>query len=69
MAASLLNESINIIHNVPLIADVYTMIDILRSIGCKVELDDHDLIIDSSILTSNEINEVYVKKIDVLLLF
>ena len=62
MAASLLNESINIIHNVPLIADVYTMIDILRSIGCKVELDDHDLIIDSSILTSNEINEVYVKK-------
>ena len=28
MAASLLNENINIIHNVPLIADVYTMIDI-----------------------------------------
>ena len=31
MAASLLNENINIIHNVPLIADVYTMIDILES--------------------------------------
>lgn len=62
MAASLLNENINIIHNVPLIADVYTMIDILRSIGCKIEFNDHVLVIDSSNLISNEINEGYVKK-------
>ena len=62
MAASLLNENINIIHNVPLIADVYTMIDILKSIGCKIDFNDHVLVIDSSTLTSNEINEEYVKK-------
>lgn len=62
MAASLLNENVNIIHNVPLIADVYTMIDILQSIGCKIEFSDHVLVIDSSNLTSNEINEGYVKK-------
>ncbi len=62
MAASLLNENINIIHNVPLIADVYTMIDILKSIGCKIDLNDHVLVIDSSNLSSNEIDEGYVKK-------
>lgn len=62
MAASLLNENINIIHNVPLIADVYTMIDILKSIGCKINFNDHVLVIDSSNLTSNEIDEGYVKK-------
>lgn len=62
MAASLLNENINIIHNVPLIADVYTMIDILESIGCKIDFNDNVLVIDSSNLTSNEIDEGYVKK-------
>lgn len=62
MAASLLNENINIIHNVPLIADVYTMIDILESIGCKIDFNDHVLVIDSSNLTSNEIDKGYVKK-------
>lgn len=62
MAASLLNENINIIHNVPLIADVYTMIDILESIGCKINFSNHVLVIDSSSLTSNEIDEGYVKK-------
>lgn len=62
MAASLLNGNINIIHNVPLIADVYTMIDILESIGCKIDFNDHVLVIDSSNLTSNEIDEGYVKK-------
>lgn len=62
MAASLLNENINIIHNVPLIADVYTMIDILESIGCKIDFDNHVLVIDSSNLTSNAIDKEYVKK-------
>ena len=62
MAASILNENISIIHNVPLIADVYTMIDILESIGCKIKLEDHTLIIDSKNLISNEINKEYVKK-------
>ncbi|SFJ00854.1 UDP-N-acetylglucosamine 1-carboxyvinyltransferase 1 [Terrisporobacter petrolearius] len=62
MAASLLNGNVNIIHNVPLIADVYTMIDILKSIGCKIDFNDHVLVIDSSNLTSNEIDEAYVKK-------
>ena len=31
------------------------MIDILESIGCKVDFNDHVLVIDSSNLTSNEI--------------
>lgn len=62
MAASILNENTSIINNVPLIDDVYTMMDILSSIGCKIKLEDHTLIIDSANLTSNKINEDYVKK-------
>lgn len=37
MAATILNENKSIIHNVPNISDVYIMIKILESIGCKVD--------------------------------
>lgn len=62
MAAAILNENISIIHNVPNISDVYVMIKILESIGCKVKYEDDTLIIDSSSISSNEIDESYVRK-------
>ena len=62
MAATILNESISIIHNVPNIADVLVMIKILESIGCKVEYNDGTLVIDSSNINSFNIDEEYVKK-------
>lgn len=62
MAATILNENISIIHNVPNISDVYVMIKILESIGCKVKYEDDTLIIDSSSISSGEIDESYVRK-------
>lgn len=62
MAATILNENKSIIHNVPNISDVYIMIKILESIGCKVDYNNDTLIIDSSNITSSEVNEEYVRK-------
>lgn len=41
MAASLLAENECIIRNVPLIKDVLTMIEVLRSLGAEVSWADH----------------------------
>jgi UDP-N-acetylglucosamine 1-carboxyvinyltransferase len=62
MAATILNESISTIHNVPDISDVYVMMKILESIGCKTSYDNGTLIIDSSNINSMEIEEQYVRK-------
>ena len=62
MAATILNEGVSIIHNVPNISDVNMMIKILESIGCKVNFDGETLIVDSSNITSKEIDEKYVRK-------
>lgn len=62
IAATILNESKSIIHNVPDISDVYIMKNILESIGCGVEYTDNTLVIDSSNITSSEIEEKYVEK-------
>lgn len=62
MAASILNEGISIIHNVPGISDVDFMIKILESVGCKVKYEGDTLTIDSSSIICNEIDEQYVRK-------
>jgi len=48
MAASLLTDEPSVIRNVPRIADVSTMADMLRALGAAVELDDGELRIDAS---------------------
>lgn len=62
IAATILNENKSIIHNVPDISDVYVMIKILESIGCKVNFEDDTLIVDSSTINSGEIDEGYVRQ-------
>lgn len=62
MAASILNESTSIIHNVPNISDVHFMIKILESVGCKVKYEGDTLIIDSANINNSEIEELYVRK-------
>ena len=48
ISASLLNRGRNILFNVPKIADVFVMLDILKYLGCKVIWQNNKLIIDSS---------------------
>jgi UDP-N-acetylglucosamine 1-carboxyvinyltransferase len=48
MAASLLSEEKSILHNVPLIQDVFTMAEVLRELGAEVSFDSDRVEIDPS---------------------
>lgn len=55
IAASVLCEDVTILHNCPRIVDVYNMVAILQTIGCKVVWEQNSLIIDSTYVNSYEI--------------
>lgn len=57
MAASLLNGGITKLYNVPNIHDTQMMIEILKSLGCKVKKNQNKIIIDSSNVQKYEIPE------------
>lgn len=52
LAASVLNSGVCIIDNCPKLSDVFAAHKILKSIGCRVEWDDHKIIVDSSFADS-----------------
>lgn len=57
IAATLLNEGVSVIKNVPDIRDVKMMCSILRKIGCKITREKDVLIIDATTITSSQIPE------------
>ncbi len=54
MAACILNDGVNVLHNVPDLADVRTMIKLLGILGAKVQFDNGTLVIDSSGINNYE---------------
>lgn len=62
MAATLLNAGVTILENCPKISDVEIMQELLLELGCKVEWQDHVLVIDTSTLNACEISERLVKR-------
>ncbi len=57
MAASILNKGITKLYNVPDIHDTKMMIEILKSLGCKVKKNKNKVVIDSKNITKYEIPE------------
>jgi len=57
LAATILNGGENIIKNCPMFSDVEVILDILRTIGCKVRVEDSVAIIDSSTISSTIVPE------------
>lgn len=57
LAATILNGGENIVKNCPMFSDVEVILDILRTIGCKVKMEDNVAIIDSSAITSTVVPE------------
>ena len=57
MAASVLNRGITKLYNVPNIHDTQMMIEILKSLGCKVKKNQNKVVIDSSSISKFEIPE------------
>ena len=62
LAAAILNQGESIIHNVPDLKDVNTMIQILESIGCKIKKEGTVLYVDSSLIHTNEVPEKLVRE-------
>ena len=62
LAAAILNQGESIIHNVPDLKDVNTMIQILESIGCKIKKEGTVLYVDSSLIHTNEVPENWLEK-------
>lgn len=57
LAATLLNGGENVVKNCPMFKDVEVILDILRTLGCKVKIEDSAAIIDSSTLSSTTVPE------------
>lgn len=63
IAATLLVEDEVVLHNIPHIKDIFTMVDILRYVGAKAELTGRDsLIVDATHIVRNEAPSELVKK-------
>lgn len=63
LAASILGDSVSIIHNVPNIIDVNKMEEILRHMGAKVEVNGGTVTIDPSGINSTVLDAALTKKI------
>ena len=57
MAASILNKGITKLYNVPNIHDTQMMIEILKSLGCRVKKNKNKVTIDSRNINKFEIPE------------
>ncbi len=62
MAATLLAPGKHLLHGVPKLGDVYTMIKILRVTGASVEFKDHTLVIDTSEVNNPKVPYELVSK-------
>lgn len=63
IAASILSSDKIILKSLPQIADVQKMLDILQSLGAKVEKWESDVCIDASFINGYEISEQLTKEI------
>lgn len=63
LAASILTDEQVVIHSCPKIGDVYSMIKILESLGCRIIWQNDSVVIDSSNADKYEIPQSYGKEI------
>ncbi len=63
MAAAILNKGTTVIENCPVILDVASMMRLMESIGCRMNLSGNQLTIDARYLTGNVIRDEYVRRL------
>lgn len=69
LAACLLAEDEVVLENLPHIRDVFQMLDILKELGCRVEVTGRTVLIDSRHLKTTEITDETVQKMRSSILF
>lgn len=62
LAACILIKDVCVIHNCPAISDVFCMIAILESVGCKVVVEGTSITVDARDLTNNKLPSDQVTK-------
>lgn len=69
LASAVLNGDISVIHNCPRISDTFVSIDILKSVGCKVEFEKNTITVDSRCADNWEIPEQPVREMRSSIIF
>lgn len=69
MCAALINKGITVLTNVPDLADTRISIEILKHLGCKISRQKKTVIIDSTVLTVNNIPSVLSEKMRSSIIF
>lgn len=62
LAATILNNGITKLYNVPNIYDTRVMLEILKSLGCKVKRNSDKIIVDARKIKKYEIPEELMRK-------
>jgi len=62
LAATILNNSTCVLNNCPDIVDVRAMVEILRKLGCKVNIDGSKIVVDSSSINTCSVPEKLVRE-------
>lgn len=69
LAASIINGGKNVIYNAPVLRDVKTTIEVLNKLGCRTERVGRALVVDSSSLNSNVIDEELMRQMRSSIIF
>lgn len=62
LAACVLSQGENIIHNCPMLSDVDAALKILVELGCKVKREEHTVCVDSSSVNGFEISDSLMRE-------
>ena len=62
LAACVLSQGENIIHNCPILSDVDAALKILVELGCKVKREEHTVCVDSSGVNGFEISDTLMRE-------
>ena len=62
LAACVLSQGVNVIHNCPMLSDVDAAVKILTELGCKVKREGHTVSVDSDNITSFEISDSLMRE-------
>lgn len=62
MAAAILSEGKTVLIGVPRLTDIMNMAEVMKSLGCKTEFSNHEMMLDTSLLSDCIVEEELMRK-------
>lgn len=69
LAGCVLVNGVSVIHNCPKLSDVDVTINILKYLGAKVKREDDTLVVDTSVITKNDIPKLMMQELRSSIIF